>query len=399
MKVNTSLVILCGGKGTKLGNITKKIPKPLIRINKKPFIEYLINFYQRYNFDKIYLIGHYKAQQFKKLYKDKEFNFIKCEFIKEKKPLDTAGALNSIKNKVKGDMVVINGECYLNYDFIKFDNFNNSHKSHSMILVRNQDYKSNNKLNKLKIEEKFIKESNQSKLMNSGVYFFKKNIFNLIPRNKKISLENNVLPNLIKKKKIKGIYSDDYFINIGSKNNLNFAKKKLINIIKKPAIYLDRDGVINEDTGYPHIFEKMKWIEHTLNFLRKIKKNKINLFVVTNQSGIARGLYDEKKFSRLQKKIKRFLIKKEIFLDDVRYCPHHPNQGIKKYKINCKCRKPKNKMFKDLISYWNIDLKKSLMIGDSSSDFLAANKSKLKFFYQSNENYSLIQKKFRFIFD
>ena len=110
-------------------------------------------------------------------------------------------------------MVVINGECYLNYDFIKFDNFNNSHKSHSMILVRNQDYKSNNKLNKLKIEEKFIKESNQSKYMNSGVYFFKKNIFNLIPRNKKISLENNVLPNLIKKKKIKGIYSDDYFIN------------------------------------------------------------------------------------------------------------------------------------------------------------------------------------------
>ena len=68
MKRNLSLVILCGGKGKRLGNITKKTPKPLIKINKKPFIEYLINFYQRYNFDKIYLIGHYKSLQFKKIF-------------------------------------------------------------------------------------------------------------------------------------------------------------------------------------------------------------------------------------------------------------------------------------------------------------------------------------------
>ena len=83
MKKNLSLVILCGGKGKRLGNITKKTPKPLIKINKKPFIEYLINFYQRYHFDKIYLIGHYKSSQFINLFHKKEFNFIKCEFIKE----------------------------------------------------------------------------------------------------------------------------------------------------------------------------------------------------------------------------------------------------------------------------------------------------------------------------
>ena len=85
MKKNLSLVILCGGKGKRLGDITKKTPKPLIKINKKPFIEYLINFYQRYHFYKIYLIGHYKSSQFINLLHKKEFNFIKCEFIKEKK--------------------------------------------------------------------------------------------------------------------------------------------------------------------------------------------------------------------------------------------------------------------------------------------------------------------------
>ena len=299
MKKNTSLVILCGGKGTRLGKITKKTPKPLIKINKKPFIEYLINFYKKFNFDKIYLIGFYKPQQFKKLFNNKEFNFIKCEFIKEKIALDTAGALNTIRNKVKGDMVVINGDSYLDYNFIKFKNFHQSHKSNSMILVKNLNYKTNNKLNKLKIEKRFIKKSTNSKYMNSGVYFFKKEIFNYIPKNKRISLENDVLPELIERGKIKGIYSNGFFIDIGLKKNLHFAKKKLIEIIKKPAIFLDRDGVINKDTGYVHRFNQIIWLNNTLKLLKNIINKSFYIFIVTNQAGIGRKLYSEKNFFSL----------------------------------------------------------------------------------------------------
>ena len=399
MQKDISLVILCGGKGKRLGAITKKVAKPLIKINKKPFIEYLINFYQGYRFDKIYLIGHYKSKQFKKIFHNKEYNFIKCEFIKEKKPMDTGGALNSIRKKVKGDMIVINGDSYLNYDYKKFKNFNIINKSHSMILVKNLNYKTNNKLTKLKIEKKIIKKSNYSKYMNSGVYFFKKNIFNIIPKNKKISLENDVLPILIKKKKIRGIYSNDFFIDIGLKKNLNFAKKKLTKVIKKPAIFLDRDGVLNKDTGYAHEFKKMKWIKNSLDLLKDIKKYKTNLFIVTNQSGIARNFYSEKNFLKLHKKIKEFFINKNIFIDDLKYCPHHPKAGVSKYRINCKCRKPKNKMITDLIYYWNTDVKKSLMLGDHYSDLLAAKKSKLKFYYPTQKNYNLIKKKYKFFFN
>ena len=191
MEKNTSLVILCGGKGKRLGNITKKIAKPLIRINNKPFIEYLIKFYQRYLFKQIYLIGHYKSSQFKKQFNNKEFNFIKCTYIKEKKAMDTGGALNVIRNKVKGSMIVINGDSYLDYDFMKFSNFINTNKSHSMILVKNLSYKSNTKLSKLKISNKFIKIANSSNYMNGGIYYFKKEIFKLIPiiKSRKFSLE------------------------------------------------------------------------------------------------------------------------------------------------------------------------------------------------------------------
>ena len=399
MQNDISLVILCGGKGKRLGSITKKIAKPLIKINQKPFIEYLINFYQGYKFDKIYLIGHYKSYQFKKIFHNKEFNFIKCEFIKEKKAMDTGGALNSIRKKVKGDMIVVNGDSYLNYDYLKFKNFNIINKSHSMILVKNLNYKSNNKLSRLKIEKKIIKKSYYSKYMNSGVYFFKKNIFNVIPKNKKISLENDILPILIEKKKIRGMYSNDFFIDIGLKKNLNLAKRKLIKVIKKPAIFLDRDGVLNKDTGYAHKFKKMEWINNSLNLLKKVNKSKINLFIVTNQSGIARKFYSEKNFLSLHKRIKDFFINKNIFIDDLKYCPHHPKLGVGKYRISCKCRKPKNKMITDLIDYWNVDVAKSLMMGDNNSDLLAASKSKLKFYYPTKKNFNLIKKNYKFFFN
>lgn len=392
MRNDISLVILCGGKGTRLGKITQKIPKPLIRINKKPFIEYLINFYQRFNFNKIYLLGYHKHSQFEKLYQGKEFNFIKCEFIKEDKPLDTAGALNTIRDKVKGDMIVINGDSYLDYNFKEFDNFNIKNKSHSMILVKNINYQSNNKLNKLRIEKKFIKKSNNSKYMNSGIYFFRKEIFNFIPKNKRTSLENDILPYLIKNKKIKGIYSKDFFIDIGLKENLNFAKKKLIQIIKKPAIFLDRDGVINQDTGYAYDFNKIIWLKDTLKFLKNLDHKKLFFFIVTNQSGIGRKIYSEKDFLNLHKDIKKYLIKKNIFIDEVKYCPHHPEFGIGKYKKKCKCRKPNNKMIIDLKKYWNIKIKDSIMIGDKKTDYIAAKKSNIKFYYINDKNLFRLRK-------
>lgn len=394
MKRNLSLVILCGGKGKRLGNITKKTPKPLIKINKKPFIEYLINFYQRYKFDKIYLIGHYKSLQFNKIFHKKVFNFIKCEFIKEKKALDTGGALNTLRYRIKGDILLINGDSYLDYDFIKFYKFIYSHSSHAMILVKNKTYKSNKKLSNLKISKnKQIIKAKNSKYMNAGIYFFKKEIFDLIKRNKSVSLENDILPILINKKKMKGIYSNDFFIDIGIKKNLDIAKQKLINVIRRPAIFLDRDGVLNEDTGHAYQFKKMKWIKSSLDFLKNLNKNKFKFFIVTNQSGIARGIYSEKTFLDLHAKIKEFLINKNIFIDDIRYCPHHPKFGIKKYKVNCKCRKPKNQMITDLIRYWNINTKKSIMIGDNHSDFLSAVKSNIKFYYHNKKNITKIIKK------
>ena len=375
------LVILAGGRGTRLGSITDKTPKPLIKINGIPFLQHLINYYSKFDFDNIYIIAGYKGEQIKKEFNNKIFNLIKVTCCVEKKRKDTGGALYEIKNKIQNDFILVNGDSFINVNLQSF--FNKKKINHNYIFLnKNTNYKENKKLINLDINtKKFVVFSEKSKLMNSGVYFLKKNILKKI-ENKKISLENEILSKLIQEKKLKGIKTSEYVIDIGIKKNLKKVESLLLHKLRKPAIFFDRDGVINHDNKYVYKYKDFILKKNIVSFLKGLKK--YYLFIVTNQSGIARGFYKEKDFYLLHKKLKREFIKKNIFFNDVLFCPHHSQGKIKKYKKKCLYRKPGNKMLIKILSSWNIDTKKSFMIGDSKSDEDCAKKTKIKFIYSDN---------------
>jgi D,D-heptose 1,7-bisphosphate phosphatase len=380
MNKGLDLVILCGGRGKRLGNLTKNTPKPLIKINNKRFIEYIIQFYQKYNFNKIFLVTSYKAKKFEK-YNKKYFNAIQSICVKEKNPKGTGGALNVLKNKIKNDFLLVNGDSYIDYNFNNFKKIRNKYLG-KMILIKNKNYYSNTKLSSLNLNKKkeVIFSGNNSKYMNAGIYLFKRSIFNYIS-DKNLSLEDQVLPELIKKNEIEGIKEEGTFIDIGTKKNLQLAnkifKKKIIN----PAVFFDRDGVLNEDNAYVYKYSDFIWKKGVLKLLRYLSKKNFYLFIVTNQSGIGRGYFTLDSFMILHRKIKSFLSKKNIYFHDVKFCPHHPNFGKKEFKKKCSCRKPGNKMLKEIIIDWNLNIKKSAMVGDKISDKLASVKTKVNFFY------------------
>lgn len=376
------LVILAGGRGTRLGSITNKTPKPLIKINGIPFLQHLINYYSKFDFENIYIIAGYKGEQIKKEFNNKIFNLIKVTCCVEKKRKDTGGALYEIKNKIKNDFILVNGDSFIDVNLQYF--FNQKKIDHNYIFLnKNTNYKENKKLINLNINnKKIVFFSNESKLMNSGVYFLKKSILKNI-ENKKISLENEVLIKLIEKKKLKGIKTNGRVIDIGIKKNLAKVQKLLLYKLKKPAIFFDRDGVINHDNNYVYKYKDFIFKKNIITFLKKLKK--YYLFIITNQAGIARGFYEEKDFYLLHKKLKKEFTKNNIFFNDVLFCPHHPNGIIKKYKKKCLYRKPGNKMIEKILSSWNIDTKKSYMIGDSKSDENCAKKSKIKFLYSDSD--------------
>lgn len=373
------LVILAGGRGKRISKFTKKIPKPLIKINDIHFIQYLINFYSKYSFKKIFILTGYKAKTFNKFHK-KYFNLIPTECIREREKLGTGGAIFQLRKKIKGSFLLINGDSFINYDVTKLIKKKLSKKIISKILlVKNNNYKSNNKLTKLKINKKKLVVSN-GKYMNAGIYFFNKKIFKYL-KPKKNSLEKEIFPDLIKKKLVQGIYSNKKLLDIGTYSNLKKAKSFLKHSTNSYSVFLDRDGVINIDKKYVHKIKDFRFRKNVVRMLKFLNFKKINIFIVTNQAGIAKGLYSEKKFFKLSRQIKMLLDKKNIYFNDIEFCPFHPNAIIKKYKKKTNYRKPGNLMIEKIKKRWGVLSKKSYMIGDKISDFKAARKSAMYFEY------------------
>lgn len=143
------------------------------------------------------------------------------------------------------------------------------------------------------------------------------------------------------------------------------------------AVFLDRDGVINVDKAYVGKVDDFDFIEGSIEALQALKKAGYLLVLVTNQSGIARGYYSEEAFLTLTEWMDWSLADRGVDLDGIYYCPHHPEHGQGEYKIDCECRKPKPGMFLQALKELDIDLSRSFMVGDKSSDLEAALKANI----------------------
>lgn len=365
------LAILAGGLGTRLGHLTKNKPKPLVKINNTTFLEKLLLHNTKYNISKIYILCGYKGNLIKNKFHNKSINGVPIECLLEPKKLGTAGALFQLKKRIKKNFFLINGDTFVDINLNKYSKLKFQNNIGYIFLTK----KNSNKNQLLGLDKKKnIIQNKKSNLISTGFYYFNKKIFEKI-KYREMSLENEILPNYFKKKKIKGIIYNKYFVDIGTPLGLKKFKrdfKKKIN-----CLLLDRDGVLNIDKGYTHNVKDFKFKKGIIPLIKKI--NLKYIFIVSNQSGIARGYYDEIIFNNFIQHIKKKLSIYKIYINDTEYCPHHIDGSVKKFKKNCNCRKPKNGMFIKLNKKWNINCKKSIMIGNDFTDYLFAKKSSIKY--------------------
>ncbi len=168
--------------------------------------------------------------------------------------------------------------------------------------------------------------------------------------------------------------------------------------MKSKCVFLDRDGVINKDKGYISKISQFKIYPKVGEAIKFINDKKYLVIIITNQSGIGRGLIKIKDLDDIHKYLKKNIKKNGAHIDDIYYCPFHPVFGKGKYRKKSKDRKPEDGMIRKATREWNIDNSKSFMIGDKITDKLAAKKSKVKFFYRKKENlYTQIKKIFKSI--
>ncbi|HIF9397996.1 TPA: D-glycero-beta-D-manno-heptose 1,7-bisphosphate 7-phosphatase [Photobacterium damselae] len=139
----------------------------------------------------------------------------------------------------------------------------------------------------------------------------------------------------------------------------------------KPAVFIDRDGVINVDHGYVHTTDDFEYVEGVFAACKKLKEMGYLLVLVTNQSGIARGMFTEDEFLSLTEWMDWNFVDNGVEFDGIYYCPHHP-EGQGDYRQECDCRKPKPGMLISARDYLKIDMAQSVMIGDKADDMTAA---------------------------
>lgn len=159
---------------------------------------------------------------------------------------------------------------------------------------------------------------------------------------------------------------------------------------KNKAAFLDRDGVINEDFGYVCLWENFKFCYGVIDGMHNLIKMGYKIIIITNQSGIDRGLFSEAQYYKLTKIMLDYLKNKGVEITEIYHCPHHPEYSEQRF-IDCKCRKPKPGLFIEAINKYNIDPRESISIGDNERDLIASKLAGIKKRYLISKKTNYIQ--------
>jgi D,D-heptose 1,7-bisphosphate phosphatase len=211
---------------------------------------------------------------------------------------------------------------------------------------------------------------NSNGAVNAGVYLFDRRLIDALVAN--CSLECDVLPGLAARGVLRTTIGDGYFRDLGMQDDLARAQQEVSRILHRRALFLDRDGVINVDHGYVATRDRFEWIAGAREAIRGATEAGWHVFVVTNQSGVARGHFDEAAVALLHAWMIDEVRRAGGTIDDIRYCPFHAEAVIPAYRRASDWRKPAPGMLLDLMHAWELDPARCLLVGDQESDMAAA---------------------------
>lgn len=140
----------------------------------------------------------------------------------------------------------------------------------------------------------------------------------------------------------------------------------------RPALFLDRDGVVNSDTGYVYEERQFVFIDGIFDVVAAAQRAGYPCIIVTNQAGIGRGYFTEQQFQSLMSWVSGQFVRQGGKIDAIYHCPHHPDCGLREYKVRCDCRKPRPGMLLQAAKNLSIDLGRSILVGDKATDIEAA---------------------------
>jgi len=394
-------VIMAGGKGSRLLSITNdEIPKPMVPVDGKPLLEYQVEKLKTYGIKKIVMIVGHLGEKIVDHFKDGKDFGVEIDYIFEKEPLGTAGAFYYLKDKIDAkDFMLVFGDVFFDMDFDRMEDFHFKNSALTTLLAHPNGHPYDSDLIQTDDNGRVIGFDSKhnvrdywyDNMVNAGMYIINKRLLDLVKEPVKTDFEKDILANQVKLgANIYAYHTPEYVKDVGTVDRINATVEELKSGLiqsknlknKQRAIFLDRDGTMNVSKGFISKADDLELIPGTIDAIKAINKSGALAIVITNQPVIARGECSFEELHNIHNKLKTLLGEKGAFVDDIFYCPHHPDKGfegeVPELKFDCECRKPKTGMIEEAVKKYNIDLSKSYMVGDSTMDLETARNAGIK---------------------
>ena len=361
-------IILAGGQGIRLRPFTDNLPKPMVSINGKPFLEYLVELLKESGVEEIVMLLGYLPEKITEYFGDGLKFGIRIKYSIGTAEDKTGTRIRNAASLLADKFLLMYGDNYWPMELSKMQSFYNKQG----VLASTTVYNNKDGLgeygfeNNIAVREDgrilFYDKTRQDKRSNGvdiGFFILNKKVLDFMPKHN-FSFEKEILPKLVNNEQLAGYRTDHPYYSITDIKFLERVKKFLT---PKKVIFLDRDGVINKKMpphDYVKKWEEFKFLPGAINALQLLKQNGYEIYIITNQRGISRGLMTEQDLENIHNNMKKELKSNGVELDGIYYCPHDENM--------CECRKPKPGMFFAAAREHFLDLTKSVLIDDSESD-------------------------------
>lgn len=375
-KEDIEILILVGGRGTRLASVVSDLPKPMAPINDKPFLELLINSIKVQNFKNFRLLVGHKAEVIQKYFGDGSKFDVNIKYSIEKTPLGTGGAVKQAVDDSRYDQFLIfNGDTLFEADL---SHFIMSAKNNFAIALKYVE--SGERYGQVVINDQcqvasFTEKGGNTNdgFINAGIYYFSNKILDYFPNKDSFSIEEEVMPRLSHAGLLYGIPLGGKFIDIGIPEDFKKAQTYLAEFQfsnRVPALFLDRDGVIIKDSGYVSKISDVEIYPEIIPIIKFANQKNIPVYIITNQAGVAHGHFSIAECNEINQYIIGKLAVQGAIIEACFNSFYHPKGKLIEYRRESLLRKPNPGMILLAQESRSIDIEKSLMIGDKISDVI-----------------------------
>ena len=367
-------VFLVGGMGTRLKDLTSNTAKPALAVGQRPFLDYLLDEAARHGVREALLLCGYRGDEMSRDYDGRTVRGMRVRTVIEPSPAGTGGALTYAAPHLAETFFLLNGDSMFDFNWLALVPEPGARWT-GLVRMALASGIEGSRYGRVMLEGRTVRRfdaaGSSDDPINAGVYPVRREILSRIGV-PPVSLERDILPTLAAEGLVEGVVQRAPFIDIGIPEDFERSQRLVPAICRRPAAFLDRDGILNEDTGYVHRPDQVKWVEGAREAVRLLNDSGYLVFLVTNQGGIARGYYTEDHVVSLHDWMRAELATVGAHLDGIAYCAFHPEGTVERYRKVSEHRKPGPGMLRQFMADWPIDLSQSFMVGDQLTDLQAA---------------------------